>query len=72
MLSTIDIALWDIMGKSLGRPAHALLGGAFRDQIKAYGTECYYPDFFADTPKMLQALESEGKNSKNRAFKRSK
>ena len=63
-LSAIDIALWDIMGKSLGRPVHALLGGAFRNQIKAYGTGCYYPDFFPDTPKMLQALESEVQNLK--------
>ncbi|HIO00382.1 MAG TPA: mandelate racemase/muconate lactonizing enzyme family protein [Alphaproteobacteria bacterium] len=63
-LSAIDIALWDIMGKSLGRPVHALLGGAFRDQIKAYGTGCYYPDFFADTPKMMRALESEAQKLK--------
>ncbi|MBT3770804.1 MAG: mandelate racemase/muconate lactonizing enzyme family protein [Acidiferrobacteraceae bacterium] len=63
-LSAIDIALWDIMGKSLGRPVHALLGGAFRNQVKAYGTGCYYPDFFADTPKMLAALESEAQQLK--------
>ena len=64
-LSAIDIALWDIMGKSLGRPIHALLGGAFRNEIKAYGTGCYYPDFFTDTPKMLQALESEAQKLKD-------
>ena len=52
------------MGKSLGCPLHALLSGAFRDQIKAYGTGCYYPDFFTDTPKMLQALENEGQKLK--------
>ena len=51
------------MGKSLGCPLHALLSGAFRDQIKAYGTGCYYPDFFTDTPKMLQALENEGQKN---------
>ncbi|SVC96351.1 uncharacterized protein METZ01_LOCUS349205 [marine metagenome] len=53
------------MGKSLGRPIHALLGGAFRNKIKAYGTGCYYPDFFTDTPKMLQALESEAQKLKD-------
>jgi len=58
-LSAIDIALWDIWGKSLGRPIHALMGGAFRDRIPAYGTGCYYPDFFADTDRMLTALAED-------------
>src|SRR3712207_6597454 len=48
-LSAIDIALWDLWGKSLGRPVHALLGGAFRTRIPAYGTGCYYPDHYGDT-----------------------
>lgn len=32
----IDQALWDILGKSLGVPVHALLGGAVRDRIRVY------------------------------------
>lgn len=35
-LSGIDMALWDIRGKSLGQPVHALLGGRVRDRIRAY------------------------------------
>jgi D-galactarolactone cycloisomerase len=58
-LSAIDIALWDLWGKSLGRPIHALLGGLFRTQISAYGTGCYYPDYYQDTARMLKELESE-------------
>ena len=60
-LSAIDIALWDIWGKSLGRPVHALLGGAFRNRIAAYGTGCYYPDYFRDTARMLKELELEAR-----------
>ncbi len=60
-LSAIDIALWDLWGKSLGRPVHALLGGAFRTHVPAYGTGCYYPDYYQDTPRMLKALESEAR-----------
>lgn len=41
-ISAIDIALHDILGKSLGVPVHVLLGGAFRDSVKAYATGCYY------------------------------
>lgn len=36
-LSLIDIALWDIRGKSLGVPVHQLLGGA-RDKVEVYVT----------------------------------
>ncbi|MGI8713853.1 MAG: mandelate racemase/muconate lactonizing enzyme family protein [Solirubrobacteraceae bacterium] len=37
-ISAIDIALWDILGKSTGLPVHTLLGGAFADVLPAYLT----------------------------------
>lgn len=37
-LSGIDIALWDIAGKHFDAPVHALMGGAFRDRVRAYAT----------------------------------
>ncbi len=40
-LSGVDIALWDIAGKSLGVPVHRLLGGAFRTRVEAYATGFY-------------------------------
>jgi D-galactarolactone cycloisomerase len=40
-ISAIDIALWDLAGKALGRPVHALLGGAFRTRIEPYATGFY-------------------------------
>ena len=43
-MSAIDIALWDLMGKAVGRPVHALLGGALRDRVPAYVTGFYYRD----------------------------
>lgn len=36
-LSAIDIALWDIKGKALGQPVHALLGG-YRDRVPTYAS----------------------------------
>ena len=37
-ISGIDIALWDIMGKSCGQPVSRLLGGNYRSRIKPYGS----------------------------------
>ncbi|CAN0505969.1 unnamed protein product [Ectocarpus sp. 12 AP-2014] len=37
-LSGIDIALWDIKGKHFGVPISTLLGGRFRDSVRAYAT----------------------------------
>jgi galactonate dehydratase len=35
-VSAIDIALWDIRGKALGKPIYELLGGPVRDEIALY------------------------------------
>ena len=43
-MSAIDIALWDLKGKAIGRPVYALLGGALRTRIPAYVTGFYYRD----------------------------
>jgi len=35
-MAGIDQALWDIKGKVMGQPVHALLGGLVRDKMKTY------------------------------------
>jgi galactonate dehydratase len=40
-LSGIDIALWDLKGKILGRPVYELLGGPQRDRIRVYANGWY-------------------------------
>lgn len=37
-ISALDIALWDLRGKILNKPLHALLGTTRRDRLLAYGT----------------------------------
>jgi D-galactarolactone cycloisomerase len=36
VISGIDIALWDILGKILGQPVGRLLGGIYRHRVKPY------------------------------------
>jgi len=35
-IGAIDIALWDLKGKALGRPVYELLGGPTRDRVRLY------------------------------------
>ena len=43
VISGIDIALWDIMGKATGRPVYKLLGGGHRDKVRAYASTLFRP-----------------------------
>jgi len=36
VMSALETALWDLVGKALGLPVYQLLGGKFRDRIRVY------------------------------------
>ena len=40
-LAAIEIACWDILGKSVGKPVHALMGGRVRDRVRVYANGWY-------------------------------
>jgi L-alanine-DL-glutamate epimerase-like enolase superfamily enzyme len=50
-LSAVDIACWDLVGKSAGLPVHRLLGG-FREDVPVYGSGGWHslsdPDLVAE------------------------
>lgn len=47
-LSAVDIALYDLAGKQLGKPVYSLLGGARCEKIRPYAT--IYPGDIYDEP----------------------
>jgi len=57
VLTAIETALWDIVGKALGLPVYQLLGGKFRDKIRVYCDTALYtsrnptPDDYAKAAK---------------------
>lgn len=42
-ISAVDIALWDILGKSLGQPVWRLIGGRKADRLPAYASGGWAP-----------------------------
>ncbi len=40
-ISALDIALWDICGKAYGQPVHILLGGKWRERVRAYASTLF-------------------------------
>lgn len=56
--AAIDIALYDLLGRSLGVPVHALLGGAVRHKIPSYyAISLMSPE---DTAKAVEVKQREG------------
>jgi len=53
-LSGIDIALWDIMGRAVGKPVHKLIGGAHRTELMAYATGLYFTDMDRLIPEAVE------------------
>lgn len=48
VLSGIEIALWDIIGKAVGKPVYELLGGRVREAIRSYTYLYTQPDDAVD------------------------
>ena len=57
VLSAIDLALWDLLGKSLGVPVYRLIGGKSNPQVRLYNTSFQYKyDFNKEPEKIMREL----------------
>jgi L-rhamnonate dehydratase len=63
-ISAIDIALWDIAGKTIGRPISSLLGGAQVDRVPVYASAV-----MPGTPEDVRRLAERAVGDGYRAFK---
>ncbi len=51
-IAGIDVAMWDLRGKATGLPVHKLLGGQWRDDVRAYGS------FGVDAGRKMTAVQA--------------
>jgi L-rhamnonate dehydratase len=58
-ISGIDIALWDIKGKALGKPVSELIGPVRRDRVRAYASRLM-PDTTEEVTEAVSALREQG------------
>ena len=63
-ISAVDIALWDLMGKLVGKPVFKLLGGRTKEKIPVY-----YSKLYADSVEAMQAEAASALANGYQAFK---
>ncbi|WP_408960270.1 mandelate racemase/muconate lactonizing enzyme family protein [Natrinema sp. 74] len=59
-LSAIDVACWDIVGQTVGRPVYRLLGGTERDSLLPYASTMYYTERDRPIEEPIEVAVAEG------------
>jgi L-rhamnonate dehydratase len=60
-ISAVDIAIWDLLGKSVGKPVFKLLGGRTKEKIPCYYSKLYRTD--------LAGMQAEAETFLEKGFK---
>ena len=59
VMSGIDMAVWDIMGKATGKPVHKLLGGSYKEKVRPYAS-ALMPETAEEVKEMVEKYSSLG------------
>lgn len=59
VMSGIDMAIWDIMGKVVGKPVHKILGGSYTDRVRPYAS-ALMPETTDEVRAMVEHYASVG------------
>jgi galactonate dehydratase len=62
VLSAVETALWDLVGKALNVPVYQLLGGKFRDRIRVYLDTALYQTKLPTPEQFAQAATKAAKD----------
>lgn len=60
VVSAIDVACWDIRGKTTGRPVHRLLGGRERTSLTPYASTMYFTEVDRPIAEPMETAVEEG------------
>jgi L-alanine-DL-glutamate epimerase-like enolase superfamily enzyme len=63
VMSGLDMALWDLIGKAVERPLYQLLGGAVRKEVPAYASV-----LFPEDPKALEDVRHKAQRALSEGF----
>lgn len=59
LMSGIDMAIWDIMGKATGRPVHKILGGSYTTRVCPYAS-ALMPETSDEVKTIVEKYAAEG------------
>lgn len=59
-LTGVEVAMWDLLGKDLGKPVREILGGESRDSVTPYASTMYFTEWDEDPADPIERARVAG------------